>query len=283
MRALLQLLFQRGGVITLVLVEAVCFYVIVTFNTTQGLVWDNTYGIAAGNLMEQRRKALRYSELPRVVDSLMWENAALRAELLNRKNYNHYTLDTAYTLPIDTLPTSRKVPNYSAIPANIVSNSVDKRNNWIALNRGYADGVVRNSAVVSPRGILGIVRYVDKHYCLAMSILHPQSRISARLDGQLGSLVWTDPSDHTSMQLNDIPKDISPNVGDTVYTSGYSSMFPGNLMIGTVAEKALPPGSNFYSIKVKLSQNPGSVDVAYIISELFAPTIDSLQNKAANE
>jgi rod shape-determining protein MreC len=283
MQALLRLLFQKGGFVTLVLVEAVCFYVIVSFNTKQGLVWETTYGIAAGNLLEQRRKAMRYSELPQVVDSLMWENAALRAELLQRKTYSHYTLDTAYSLPIDTLPLSRKLPMYSVIPADIVSNSVDKRNNWIALNRGSADGVVRNAAVISQNGIAGIVRYVDKHYCLAMSVLHQQSRISAKLDGQLGSLVWTNTKDYTMMQLNDIPKDIDPQIGDTVYTSGYSSMFPGNLMIGTVADKSLPPGSNFYAINVKLSQNPGSMKVVYIINELFASTIDSLQNKAINE
>ena len=283
MRALLQLLFQKGGFVTLVLVEAVCFYVIVTFNTKQGSVWENTYGIAAGSLLEQRRKAVRYSELPQVVDSLMWENAALRAELLNRKQYSHYTLDTAYSLPIDTLPTSRKVPSYSVIPADIISNSTDKRNNWIALNRGSADGVVRNAAVISQNGIAGIVRYVEEHYCLAMSVLHQQSRISAKLDGQLGSLVWTDTKDYTTMQLNDIPKDIDPKIGDTVYTSGYSNMFPGGLMVGTVGSKTLPPGSNFYSINVKLSQNPGQMKIVYIINELFAPVVDSLQNKAINE
>ncbi|MEY3243291.1 MAG: rod shape-determining protein MreC [Bacteroidota bacterium] len=282
MRALLQLLFQNGGFITLVLVEAVCFYMIVNFNTKQGLVWDTTYGIAAGNLLDQRRKLARFSQLPQVVDSLSWENAALRAELLNRNTYQVTLFDTTYSKPLDSLPNSSKKPLFSIIPATVVSTTIDKANNWVALNRGSEDGIVRNSAVISSSGIVGIVRHVDKHYCLAMSVLHKQVKISALLKGQLGSLVWTG-GDYTTMQLNDIAKDIEPQIGDTVMTSGFSSMFPGRYMIGVVAEKTLPQGSNFYSIKVKLSQNPGQVDVVYIVNKLFAPTLDSLQSKIINE
>jgi rod shape-determining protein MreC len=282
MRALLQLLFQNGGFITLVLVEAVCFYMIVNFNTKQGLVWDNTYGIVAGNLLDQRRKAARYSQLPQVVDSLAWENAALRAELINRKTYQVSLFDTVYSKSIDSLPNLTKKPLFSIIPATVVSTTVDKANNWVALNRGSEDGIVRNSAVISSKGIVGIVRHVDKHYCLAMSVLHKQAKISALLDGQLGSLVWNG-GDYTMMQLNDIPKDIEPKIGDTVMTSGFSSMFPSRFMIGVVAEKTLPQGSNFYNVKVRLSQNPGQVDVVYIVNKLFAPTLDSLQLKVINE
>jgi rod shape-determining protein MreC len=280
MQSLLRLLFQKGGFVTLVLVEALCFYCIVTFNTKQGLVWETTYGIAAGNLLEQRRQVMQYRQFPHLVDSLAWHNSSLVAELLNRKSYSHYSYDTVFLRPIDSLPPSRKQPNYSVIPAQIVTNTVNKRNNWIALNRGAADGVVKNSAVLTDKGVLGVVRYVDQHYCLAMSILHQQCRVSAKLDGQLGSLMWTETKDYTVMQLNDIPKDIEPEVGDTVYTSGYSSMFPPGHMVGRVVSKVLPQGSNFYSIDVKLSQNPGSADNVFIVNKLFAPVLDSLLNKA---
>ncbi len=283
MQPLLQLLFQKGGFVTLVLVEALCFYSIVTFGPKQSKVWENTYGIFAGNMLDQRRQMLKYRQFPHVIDSIQWVNSSLLSELQNRKAYNHYSLDTAYSLPIDSLPLSRKRPSYTVIPAQIVSNTIDKRNNWIALNRGRADGVVANSAVLTHKGVLGVVRYIDEHYCLAMSVLHQQCRVSAKLDGQLGSLVWANTKDYTVMQLNDIPKDIEPEVGDTVFTSGYSSMFPGGHMVGRVINKTLPPGSNFYSIDVKLTQNPGQAEEVFIVNKLFAPVVDSLLNQAERE
>lgn len=282
MRGLFQLLFQNGGFITFVLVESLCFFLVVNFNTKQGGVWDNTYGIVAGNMLEQRRKAMRYSELPHTVDSLMWENAALRAALMNRQTLSINLLDTAWTVKIDSLPGAKSFPSYSVIPAEVVSNSVSGSNNWVMLNRGSADGIVRNSGVIAREGIVGIIRHVDEHFSLAMSVLHQQTKISAILRGQLGSMVWTG-GDPSMMLLNDIPKDIEPMVGDTVLTSGYSSMFPKKHIIGRVASVELPKGSNFYAIKVKLAQHPGRMEQVFVVNNLFANRIDSLQMQTKNE
>lgn len=276
------MLFQNGGFITFVLAESLCFFLIVHYNTRQGEVWDNTFGIVSGNLLEQRRKAMRYSHLPEVVDSLMWENALLKQELINRQTMRINLWDTAYSVKIDSVKGILKTPEFSLIPANVVSNTVHLDNNWVILNRGAADGVTRHSGVISKDGVVGIVRHVDQHFCIAMSVLHQQMRLSAALRGQLGSLVWKG-GDPTTMELNDIPKDIEPQIGDSVLTSGFSSMFPKRHLVGRVAGKELPMGSNFYSIQVKLSQNPGSVDAVYIVNNLFARTLDSLQTQVNHE
>ena len=282
MRALLQLLFQNGGFITFVLVEALCFFLVVNFNTKQSEVWDNTYGIAAGNMLEQRRRAMRFSQLPRAIDSLMWENAALRTALLNRQTMRVNLLDTAYNVRFDSVRGVQSTPAYTVIPAEIVSNSVSSANNWVMLNRGSLDGVRHNSGVISSTCIIGIVRHVDQHFCLAMSVLHRQMRISAKLRGQLGSIVWAG-GNPSVVRLDDIPKDIEPHTGDTVLTSGYSFMFPKDHIIGTISKIELPKGSNFYDIEVKLSQPPGQMEQAFIVNNLFAGEMDSLLIQTKHE
>ena len=281
MGALLQLLFQRGGFITFVLVESLCFYLIVNFNEKPQKVWENTYGIMAGNMLERRRKVMRYNELPEILDSVMWENAALKAELMNRRLYKMQLLDTAFDIKTDTIRGIQKTPAYEVIPGEVINTTTNKANNWVVINRGRNDGVERNSAVISRKGVVGIIRQVDDEYCLAMSVLHKQMKISSVLRGQLGSLNWPG-KDPSVMQLNDIPKDIEPQLGDTVFTSGYSSMFPQHYPIGQVISKDLPPGSNFYLIRVKLFQDPGHIDPVFIVKNLLYNKIDSALTKAGN-
>lgn len=282
MQGLLRLLLQNGGIISFILIEALCFFLIVSFNTRQAAVWDNTFGIVAGNALEQRRKLMRFTHLPEVVDSLMQENAALKTELISRQMVHYKLLDTAYLVRYDSVKGKIKTAQYTVIPTEVIGNSVHLENNWVMLNTGSDDGVSPHSGVISKSGLVGIVRHVGNNFSLAMSVLHQQVRISALLRGHLGSLVWMG-GDPTVMQLNDIPKDIEPQLGDSVVTSGYSLMFPKNQFIGKIVGIDLPEGSNFYAIKVKLSQSPGSASQVYVVKSLLKPSVDSLQQKVNHE
>jgi rod shape-determining protein MreC len=282
MQGLLKLLLQNGGIISFILMEALCFFIIIHFNTKQAAVWDNTFGILAGNALEQRRKMTRFTHLPEVVDSLMAENAALKSELISRQMVRVHLLDTAYQVRYDSVKGTIRTAQYTVIPCDVIGNSVHLENNWVMLNKGKADGVEPHSGVISKSGIVGVVRHVGNDFSLAMSVLHQQVRVSAILRGHLGSLLWTG-GDPTVMQLNDIPKDIEPQIGDTILTSGYSLMFPKNQLIGTVVGIDLPKGSNFYAIKVKLSQSPGASDQVYVVRSLLKSSVDSLQQKISHE
>jgi rod shape-determining protein MreC len=285
MRTLLQLLFRNGGFVTFVLVEALCFYLIVNNNPTQGAIWHNSTQLATGHLQDANRRMTSYFSLSGQIDSLQAENAALRAELYNRRYIQIQLLDTLYRLRIDTGALLRlpKVPEYQVIPANIIGNAVNSRSNWITLNRGTRSGVTPNSAVIGPNGAVGIVRYVDQNFSRVMSLLHRQTKLSVSLKGQLGSLVWSESDGPSTMTLNDIPKDIQPFLGDTVLTSGYSTMFPGGQMVGTISAIDLPKGSNFYELKVVLSQNLSRTNQVYILKNIYSAALDSLQARSTRD
>lgn len=282
MRSLFLLFFRNGGFVTFVLVEAFCFYLIVSFNTVQGAVWANTSMLAGANILEQRRKLTRYLDLRAENDSLQWENAALRTELLNRQLMQVVLPDTFYTVRMDTFQNKVSRPEFQVIPARVIGNSVSGASNWILLNRGTKDGVEPSSGVIARDGIVGIVRYVDREYSLAMSVLNRQTRISAMTRGQLGSLSWLG-NDPTVMTLSDIPKDVQPAVGDSVITSNASLMFPANHLIGRVTEVTLPEGSNFYALKVKLNHNMAQSDAVFVVKNRFQNLIDSLQVRTRDE
>jgi rod shape-determining protein MreC len=285
MRTMLQLLFRNGGFVTFVLVEAICFYLIVNNNPAQGAVWNNSTQLATGYLQDANRRMTSYFSLSNQLESLQAENAALRAELFNRRYIQVQLLDTLYRLRIDTGAFLRlpKVPEYQVIPANVIGNTVNSRSNWVTLNRGTRSGVTPNSAVIGPNGVVGIVRYVDQNFSRVMSLLHRQTKLSVSLKGQLGSLVWMESDGTSTMTLNDIPKDIQPFLGDTVLTSGYSTMFPGGQMVGTISAIDLPKGSNFYELKVVLSQNLSRTNQVYVLKNIYSAALDSLQGRSIRD
>ena len=54
--------------------------------------------------------------------------------------------------------------------------------------------------------------------------------------------------------------------GDSIVTSPTSSLFPGNLMVGTIDEIVDDKSSNFYTLKVKPATNFFNIEYVYVIA-----------------
>jgi len=165
---------------------------------------------------------------------------------------------------------------YTFIPARVISNSTRGRNNYIMINRGRADGVDKEMGLISSFGIAGIIVEVSNHYATAMSLLHKDARISARLkkSGQMVNVVW-DGIDFRKGLLEDIPSHIIPQPGDTVITSGYSFLFPEGLMIGTVGENVIKGGS-LNRAEMVFSTDFNNLYYVYVTKNNASAELDSL-------
>jgi len=188
--------------------------------------------------------------------SLRKENELLRQRLttmLNEQKENFQTADTGTVLRTerlltDTVWTERK---YVYRDAEVVNNSIAQPNNFITLHRGSKQGIQPGMVVVGPLGAVGVVLDVNDNFAFAMSMLHKQSRISARLKktGEAGRIEW-DGADPRIVQMKDITKSAKPQKGDTIITSQYSD-FPPGIPVGVI-EKATPDkSSNFFQIQVR--------------------------------
>ena len=173
---------------------------------------------------------------------------------------------------------------YDLSTAHVIFNTINKTHNYIILDKGKKDGVVPDMAVLSPNGVAGVVSDVSDHFSTAMSVLNPDFRVSARIIpiNQIGTVVWVD-DDPTIAQVVDIPQHLMVAVGDSVVTSGYSDVFPKDLMIGTVIEKYDNPNNTFLTIKIRLSTDFRNLHSVYLISNLYKPELDSLKSKFKNE
>ncbi|HMX39307.1 MAG TPA: rod shape-determining protein MreC [Saprospiraceae bacterium] len=297
---LLQLFVRFGGFVTFVVVEAICFFVIVQNNTQKDAIMTHTWRLFSGSVSEKRQEWADYFGLNERVDSLMKENAALQSQLANARTFQMPYRDTQFAVLRDTL---RKVdgsdsvvhkttrPLYEFIAARVISNSITATNNWLMINRGSGDQVKSGMAVVSGRGIVGIARHVNSRFTSVMSVLHSQSRISAALkldNGELpsGSILW-EGGDPTQVTLRFIPKHFQEfvRIGTPVVTSGLSGIFPKSLPVGVVAEQPTldPENPYFLNIRVRLSQDMSSVQDVFVVKNAFAAEMDSTQLKQRDE
>lgn len=154
---------------------------------------------------------------------------------------------------------------YSYISARVVNNSVNKQRNFFTLGKGSRDGVKPEMAVVGPDGVAGIVVSVSENFSYVMSLLNLDFRMSVRLrkNGYFGNLRW-DGHEVTKALLTEIPCHVDISVGDTVETSGFSSIFPPGIMVGTIGGYDDSQG-DFYIITIDLSMDFRKPAYLYII------------------
>lgn len=292
MGKLLQLLLRNGGFVTFLLVELGCFAMMVSFNTRQGEIWANTTGIFGADALEKRQKVSDYFSLYEKTDSLLHIVDSLQARLSNARMVQVPLRDTFFLVKFDSLTRTDSVrrktirPEYTFLTARVIKNSLSGANNWLIINRGSQDGILSDMAVVSPEGVVGIVRHVGKHFSLVMSVLHQQSKISVALPQQknaFGSLTW-EGGDPRVMTLRYIPQHFPVKDGEPVVTSGYSLMFPQAHPVGKVigTPQTDPENPYFLEIKVGLTQDMSTVRDVAVVRNLFQTELDSLENKIIN-
>ena len=80
------------------------------------------------------------------------------------------------------------------------------------------------------------------------------------------------------MQLVDVQKQAPVTVGDTIVTSGNSSIFPKGILIGTVENFSTDETENYYSLQVKLFNDMTSLGHVHVINNLNREDILSLES-----
>ena len=66
--------------------------------------------------------------------------------------------------------------------------------------------------------------------------------------------------------LKDLPRHAEFNLGDTVVTSGYSTVFPAGVMVGTVDDMSDSNDGLSYLLKIKLATDFGKLGNVRVIS-----------------
>lgn len=257
--------------------QIICFWLITRNNAYQSASFFATSSHLAGELLKTKGNIVDYFRLKEINKQLTLENALLKEELL-KKNPFFEQNDSLTALPNLTPVNLNLIGQYNLIPAKVISNSTRMFKNHLTLNKGSLDGIGPGMGVISTNGVIGRIKSVSKHFSTVVSLLHIDMGVSSMLKNSsaFGTIKWTgrDPGTATLMY---IPRHIHVKVGDTVTTSGYNTVFPPDVLIGTVSDVRLQPNSNFYDLDVALSLDFSALSHAFVVKNEFQQELDSLK------
>jgi rod shape-determining protein MreC len=276
MRNIFLFLWRSYFFILFLLLEVLSFYLIVQNNNFQRASFINSTNAVSAAIYSYVSSITEYVHLKPANELLAKENALLRAQTPNAF-YNNIVLHRSVN---DTLFKQQ----FTYITAKVINNSTGKRNNYLTLNRGQIHGIKPEMGVIASNGIVGIVKDVSPHYCSVLSLLHKDTKISAKIahTNYFGSLVWEGGNPRFATLL-DIPKHVDLKIGDRIITTSYSAIFPEGITIGTIAAFEVKPGANFYTIKIFLSTEFQNITHVYIVNNLMKEEQQKLEEAIKND
>ena len=161
--------------------------------------------------------------------------------------------------------------------------SGNKQHNYLIIDKGSEDGVAPQDGIVTSRGVIGIVEAVGDHYAYAISLRNKDMSISARLglSGASGPMSWDGRSANGAI-LREIPLQYRFEAGDTVYTSGHSSIFPPDIPLGTTGEAKIVNGAT-WEIEVDMFQDFSTLKYVAVVRNTGEAEIRALEERVAAE
>ena len=270
MRNLLAFIIRYYFLLLFLLFESLALVLLVNSTYYQRSMLQSAGNTMTGRFYSSISNISEYLKLRRANELLANENALLR----QMKGISFLKSDTNSFWVNDTLYKQQ----YRYIVARVINNTVGKRNNYIMLNKGRRHGIDKDMAVITSNGVVGTVVNVSDDFAWVMSVLNKQTKISGRIvkNNQMGTVVWNG-MDHNFGTLTDIPAHVKIAKGDTITTSGFSYIFPANIMLGTIEDFRVEQGEHFYVIPFRFSVDFNSLDYVYVVKNLLKKEQEQLE------
>jgi rod shape-determining protein MreC len=169
---------------------------------------------------------------------------------------------------------------YDIVKARVINSSLIHADNYITLDKGEKDGIRSEMGVVGGEGVVGIVYLTSEHYSVVIPVLNSKSSISCKIrrSDYFGFLKWEGGSSRYAV-VKDIPRHSLFSLGDTIVTSGHSTVFPAGIPVGTVENIADSHDGLSYRLQVKLFTDFGRLDNVRVISVKGKDEIHELEQQ----
>lgn len=273
MRNLIAFLTKYNHWFVFVLLEVLSLVLLFRFNSYQGSVWFSTANAMAGKVYEASSEVTSFFALTKVNEQLTQRNLYLEREAQQlRELLADAKIDSnrVATTRLDVLRDTK------LFPAKVITNSIAEADNFITINKGAADGIRPDMGVASGNGIVGVVYMVSEHYSIIIPVLSTHSAISCSIAGRgyFGYLHRMTGRTDVAF-VDDIPRHARFRLGDKIVTSGYSSIFPPGLMVGTVEHVYNSPDGLSYRLMVRLSTDFSTLRDVCVIDN--APMLEQMR------
>lgn len=273
MKNIIKLILKYHFTIFFILLEIVAFSMIVQHNRYQRTIFFRQSSSLFCHISSYISDIGEYFNLKTINEKLVAENTGLKNTIEELKSSH----------PFVSIDTSKSEGDYLYMNARTVNANFNKTKNYITLDKGIVNGIRKEMAVTSRDGVVGIIQNISNTYAVVLPLINTNLKISAKIkkNGYYGSLQW-DGNDYRYSYLNDIPFHVDVAQGDTIVTSGFSSIFPEGELIGFV-ETVDRETANFLTIKVKLATDFGKLSDVYIVDNRKKEEKETLEKVSYDE
>ena len=207
------------------------------------------------------REWVDYVSLRKVNNQLAEENARLENELMSLRDQVEKSNEQ------DSTQYYYAHLQWDFIPAKVVDLQTASKHNYLVLNKGSRDHVKEGQGVLGQNGVVGVVSKVNSSFSLVIPLIHPKMNLSCRIqkNGQQGFLHWEGAS-YRYASLDDVGRHVQVAEGDTIVTSGLTSRFPEDILVGVIDKVYLGEGDANYQLRVRLATDYRGLKYVQIIN-----------------
>ncbi|MBQ4478146.1 MAG: rod shape-determining protein MreC [Bacteroidales bacterium] len=270
MQNLLKFLIRIIDIILYLILVFVCIFFIYKTSAYRQWALNGFSKEVCGPLLRLQSNIEQYTSLKQENVDLLAQNEQLMSMIA------HQNMDMANNLEDSTM--------YDFIHARVIENTISKRNNVIILNKGSKAGIQPDMGVISPQGIVGIVKDVSPNFSIVLSLLNENFSVSAKdkRTETVGMITWNG-KNYKYAQLENLINIEDVRVGDTVVTQ-YSMLYPMEYPVGVIAagtsSKAV---GGYFILQVELFQNFSRLDNVYVVKSRFLNEMKALQERSKDE
>ena len=210
----------------------------------------------------------KYTSIDDVMDrneQLEAENAELRQQMVD---YDRIKAENDAYKALANI--QKKNSNATYVSGFVIGRDPLDEFGGFTLDKGTADGVAVNDAVISDRGyLLGVVVEVDATSCKVMTILHPSFNAAGVVSRTRENGILNGNTTYAAdglCTLTNLERSTETRAGDQVITTGLGGVFPPDLLVGTVQD-VVPEASGKSSIAVvRPGADPRTAKHVFIIT-----------------
>ena len=270
MRSLLDFIVRHSYVFLFILLETLSLILLFGFNDRQKEVFMTSANSISGLMFDLRTGVDQFFLVRKENAQLIEENTRLHNMLVELTDSQSVYLETALS-------------SDGVIAARVVDNSVRKDDNYITINKGRRDGIAPGMGVYGIDGVVGVIMVSGRHYSIVLPILNGKTSISCKKKGSdsFGFLEWNGGNPYVA-QIKDMPYHSAVELGDTIVTTGFSSVFPEGVPVGTIS--GIEHSKNGYTLKIQvnLAVDMSNLGWVYVHTQTVDEEIEELYEQILN-
>ncbi|HET6515630.1 MAG TPA: rod shape-determining protein MreC [Thermodesulfovibrionales bacterium] len=148
--------------------------------------------------------------------------------------------------------------------AHVVSKGWDRWANTLIVDKGRTDGVEKDMAVITPRGLVGKVSNVTDRYASVLLITDINFSAAVKIQETRKDAIFSGTGSGSCI-LKYIPQEEKLNGNEVVVTSGFDDLFPPEVPVGLVSLASGKSSGIFQKINVTPFQDLSRLDEVVVI------------------